>query len=145
MENNYEKKALTYFGNGFNCCESTLLVGCDILGIENSLIPRIATCFGGGINGKGGVCGLYSGAMMSIGIKYGRDTFSESREPAQEKGRQFHDFWMENMKKVDCRDLLNDLDYPESIIEPAVKKVYSTENLCKPMCAQVAKWLEENL
>jgi C_GCAxxG_C_C family probable redox protein len=144
MKNDYEKVALEYFGNGFNCCESTLLVGCDILEVKDSLIPRIATCFGGGINGKGGACGLYTGAMMTIGIKYGRDTFNESRDPAQNKGREFHDFWMENMKKVDCRDLL-DLDYPESITDSKDKKAYSTKNYCRPMCAKVAKWLEENL
>ncbi len=144
MSNDYEKKALTYFGNGFNCCESTLLVGCDILGIKDPLIPKIATCFGGGINGKGGICGLYTGAMMSIGIKYGRDSSSESRDPAQNKGKEFHDFWLANMNRVDCRDLL-DLDYPESLTDPKDKKTYSTENCCKPMCTLVTKWLEENL
>lgn len=144
MAIDFEKKALTYFGDGFNCCESTLLIGCEILGIKDSLIPRIATCFGGGINGKGGACGLYTGAMMAIGIKYGRDESIESRDPAQNKGREFHDFWIENMKKVDCRDLL-DIDYPKSLTDPRDRKAYSTENYCKPMCAQVAKWLEENL
>lgn len=144
MAVDFEKKALTYFGDGFNCCESTLLVGCDILEIKNSLMPRIATCFGGGINGKGGACGLYTGAMMVIGIKYGRDDSSESREPAQNKGREFHDFWIDNMKKVDCRDLL-DIEYPKDLTDSREKKTYSTENHCKPMCARVAKWLAENL
>lgn len=144
MSNDYEKKSLTYFGDGFNCCESTLLVGCDILGVKDTLIPRIATCFGGGINGKGGVCGLYTGAMMSIGIKYGRDSSSDSREPAQKMGTDFHNYWIDNMNYVDCHDLL-DLDYPKTLTDPKDKKAYSTENFCKPACAKVAKWLEENL
>lgn len=144
MANDYEKKALTYFGDGFNCCESTLLVGCDILGIKDTLVPRIATCFGGGINGSGGVCGLYTGVMMAIGIKYGRDSSIESREPAQNKGKRFHDFWMTNMNCVDCRDLL-DLDYLKTLTDPKDKKAYSTAHFCMPACAKVAKWLEENL
>ena len=144
MSIDYENKALSYFKNGFNCCEATLLVGCDILGVSNTLVPRIATCFGGGINGSGNVCGLYTGAMMTIGIKHGRDSFAESREPANSKGREFHEFWIANMKNVDCRDLL-DIDYPDTMTDPKDKKAYGTENCCRPMCAKVAKWLEENL
>ncbi|MDD2371223.1 MAG: C-GCAxxG-C-C family protein [Firmicutes bacterium] len=144
MSKDYEKKALEYFSNGYNCSESSLLIGCDILGIKDPIIPRVATCFGGGINGCGNICGLYTGAMMSIGIKYGRDTHIESRETANKIGREFHDFWINNIGKLNCCDLL-DIDYPEELIEISDKKSYGTDNCCKPMCTKITKWLVNKL
>ena len=134
MSIDFEERALLYFKNGYNCCESTLLVGCDILGIKDFTVPRIATCFGGGINGSGGVCGLYTGAMMAIGLKHGRDSHEESRDPAQSKGREFQEFWLENMKKVDCRELID-----------RENKAHEVEHFCRPTCAKVAGWLRDNL
>ncbi len=144
MSKKYSEGALDYFTSGFNCCESTVLAGCDILSIENPLIPRIATCFGGGINGSGNMCGLYSGAMMVIGIKYGRDSRSESREAANQKAKQFHDFWLASFSLLNCRELL-DIPYPEELEEPTHIKAYKVRHKCNPMCAKVVDWLAENL
>ncbi len=58
---------------GFNCAESVLLIVTGERGIRNSLIPRIATAFGGGIGRQGHICGALSGGVMSIGALYGRD------------------------------------------------------------------------
>jgi len=139
-----EKKGIEYFIDGFNCAEATLLIGCDILNINNPLVPRIASCFGGGINGTGNLCGLYTGAMMAIGIKYGRDSLDKSCKEANDKGREFHEYWMSTISKLNCHELL-DLDYPSDLIDPKEKKAYSKEHKCVPMCKLVATWLEENL
>ena len=45
--------------------------------MECAAIPRIATPFGGGIGGRGEVCGAVTGAVMAIGLKHGRE------EPSQ--------------------------------------------------------------
>jgi len=43
---------------------------------ESEIIPRIASCFGGGIGNTGAVCGAVAGAAMAIGLKKerGEDT-----------------------------------------------------------------------
>ena len=46
---------------------------CRKLGIENELVPRIATPFAGGMGRSGEVCGAVVGALMCIGIKHGRE------------------------------------------------------------------------
>ncbi len=70
-----------YHDQGFNCCESTLQGLGDYLGVKSDLIPSIATGFGGGIGHTGGVCGAITGAVMALGIKYGR------RDPRIKKKR----------------------------------------------------------
>jgi C_GCAxxG_C_C family probable redox protein len=44
----------------------------EYLGIQDSLIPRLATGFGGGIGRKGSLCGAFTGSIMAIGMKMGR-------------------------------------------------------------------------
>ena len=78
MEQTIEKelvmeKAILYFTTGYNCAEAVILALQEALQEEeNNIIPRIATPFGGGIGGRGSVCGALTGAIMAIGLKYGR-------------------------------------------------------------------------
>jgi C_GCAxxG_C_C family probable redox protein len=65
--------AESYAESGFLCSESVLLSLCDHLQISSDLVPRIATGFGAGIGGQGLVCGAISGAVIALGIKFGRD------------------------------------------------------------------------
>jgi len=62
-----------YAAKGFLCSESVLLAISDWLGIQNMLIPKIATGFGAGIGGCGSVCGALSGGIMALGLKFGRN------------------------------------------------------------------------
>jgi C_GCAxxG_C_C family probable redox protein len=45
----------------------------EYFGIKDSLIPRLATGFGGGIGRKGSLCGAFVGSVMAIGMKFGRE------------------------------------------------------------------------
>lgn len=66
------KSAGDFHNLGFNCCESVLLGASEFLGVTSELIPKIATGFGGGIGHTGRICGAVTGAVMALGIKYGR-------------------------------------------------------------------------
>ena len=66
------QKAKDYFDQGFNWAESISLSFKDYLGMDSSLIPKLATGFGGGIGRKGSLCGAFTGAVMAIGMKIGR-------------------------------------------------------------------------
>ena len=89
---------------------------CQEFEIENEIIPRIASCFGGGIGNTGAVCGAVSGAVMAIGLKKERgDTMEEmlgTLAVAQEFRRRFE----AEMKTINCRELTGaDLTTPEGI------------------------------
>lgn len=65
--------SVEYHARGFNCAESVLLGLCEEMHVASPLIPRIATGFGGGIGHTGNICGAVSGAVMALGIAFGRE------------------------------------------------------------------------
>jgi len=67
------KLAQSYVDQHFLCSESCLLTLAKVQGVESPLIPRIATGFGAGIGRSGETCGAVTGAVLGLGIKYGRD------------------------------------------------------------------------
>ena len=75
------------------------------LGIENEVIPRIASGFGGGIGGTGAVCGAVVGGVMAIGLKHGRDAPSEDRFGTWQMVQEFRRRFEAEMEEINCREL----------------------------------------
>jgi C_GCAxxG_C_C family probable redox protein len=93
-----------------------LLAVCQELGIESEVIPRIATPFGGGIGGRGDVCGAVVGSVMAIGLKHGREEPSQPNKHAYALAREFCRRFEEEAGHLYCRDLTGmDLSTPEGI------------------------------
>jgi C_GCAxxG_C_C family probable redox protein len=78
---------------------------CQELGIENELIPRVASGFGGGIGGTGAVCGAVVGATMAIGIKRGRDEPSQDRYGTWALVQEFRRRFEAEMGHICCHEL----------------------------------------
>ena len=68
--------ALDYFAQRYNCAESVLLGLIEYYNLECECAPRIASGFGGGVGQCGDLCGAVSGAVMAIGLIFGRDDLS---------------------------------------------------------------------
>jgi C_GCAxxG_C_C family probable redox protein len=64
----------------------------EYLGEKDSLIPRLATGFGGGIGRKGSLCGAFTGAIMAIGMKLGRTDPKDKGAVAKVYGK-CQEFW----------------------------------------------------
>jgi C_GCAxxG_C_C family probable redox protein len=93
-----------------------LLAVSQQLGIQSEIIPRIATPFGGGIGGRGEVCGAVIGSVMAIGLKHGREEPSQSRDTAYALAREFCQRFEEETGSLSCRELTGmDLSTPEGI------------------------------
>lgn len=88
----------------------------DLVGYDPSILPRIATGFGGGIGRKGSVCGAFTASIMAIGMKMGR-TDPKDRETlllVYEKCQQFWDQFEKEFGSRNCYDLVGlHLDDPE--------------------------------
>jgi len=103
--------ALKYFRNGYgySCAQTVLLTMAGHWKIKNELIPRVASCFGGGMGMCGSVCGAVSGGLMAIGIKCGTDEpFDKSMEKstrAYELGGTFYRRFEKQNGSVMCREL----------------------------------------
>lgn len=99
-------KTLSYFRSGYNCAESVLLaIAKDALEIDNDLIPKIATGFGGGISRQGYVCGAVSGAVIGFGLKYGRNSPEEFRAKTYNRVVEFYKQFQKRFGSIVCKEL----------------------------------------
>jgi C_GCAxxG_C_C family probable redox protein len=64
----------------------------DYLGIRDSVLPQLASGFGGGVGPKGSLCGALTGAVMAVGMKMGR-TDPKDRGTLQKVYDKCQEFW----------------------------------------------------
>ena len=110
---------------------------CQDLKIKNELIPKIASCFGGGIGNTGSVCGAVIGAIMAIGIVRKQYTSIEEWMGNAKVAQEFQKLFVDEMGTIHCRELtgldftkVEDLDklmnseIPMTVCFPAVTHAY---------------------
>ncbi len=86
------------------------------LDIEDTIIPRIAFGFAGGIGNTGDVCGAVAGAVMAIGLKQERGETMDESLRALAVGQEFRRRFETEMGTITCRELTGaDLSTPEGI------------------------------
>jgi C_GCAxxG_C_C family probable redox protein len=93
-----EARGRELFENGFFCAEAVCKAIAERRGMDNALIPGIATGFCGGMARSGGPCGAVTGAVLALGLVHGRD------DPAQSV-RQTYDAVREMMATFDDQNL----------------------------------------
>ncbi len=99
--------------------------------IINEIIPRIATGFGAGISRHGEVCGALSGAVMGLGLRFGRSQVSETPEDTSpyQFGQTMVKLFASRFGHIRCRDILNlDISSDEGV------KKYRELNLWESKC-----------
>ncbi len=65
-------EAEALFRGGFSCSQAVLAVFAKDFGLDRDIAMKIAQGFGGGISHTDNICGAVSGAVMVIGLRYGR-------------------------------------------------------------------------
>lgn len=138
--------AVGIFKQGFSCSQAVLTAFSESLGLDKQKALKISQPFGGGMASLGKTCGAVTGAMLAIGLKYGR-TRPEDDEAKQktyllvrELLRRFED----RHGSIVCRDLIGvDLSSPDGHKLGAERGVF--ENLCPGFVADAAQILEEIL
>jgi C_GCAxxG_C_C family probable redox protein len=75
----------------------------EYFGYQDSLIPRLATGFGGGVGRKGSLCGAFTGSIMAIGMKMGR-TDPKDRETLLKVYEKCQQYWEKFEKEFGSRD-----------------------------------------
>ena len=119
-----------FFYEGLSCSESVLkaLIKNFDMNVSNDII-RVATGFSGGMGGSGCTCGTISGAIIGIGLLFGR---CEGNDPsivkAKELSKQIHDTFKSQHKATCCRALTRGL-------EPGTAERF---NQCKSFVGEVA-------
>jgi len=108
------KSAVSKFLSGYNCAESVLLTMARHQGVKSPLVPKIATPFGGGMARSGSICGCVTGALMSVGLKFGRKQCTEDREKAYAVAASFLSAFERKFGSLICYELIGcDFRTPE--------------------------------
>ncbi len=89
----------------------------EYLGEVDERITRMATVLPGGLNLRGGTCGILLGALGAIGLKFGSVKRGE-RKICGQLGVRVHDFFQELTREkygtINCRDISHcDFTKPE--------------------------------
>ena len=127
--------AEAYAADGYLCSEAVLLALAESMGVESELIPRIATGFAAGVARTGHVCGALSGAIMGLGLRYGRDT--PGTDPEKRPywyGRVLAEAFEETHGSVTCPGVLGlDINDPDDYTR------YTEKNMWVTRCREVIR------
>src|SRR5574344_135160 len=135
--------AVNCFTDGFNCAEAVLSTFSDDYSCPKEVALKIAGAFGSGMGQLDETCGAVTGALMVIGLKYGKykigDTESKDRTYAYVK--QFSDNFKCKFGSIKCSDLIKyNLSNPEELLEARKAGVF--QSICPELIQGSVEILE---
>jgi C_GCAxxG_C_C family probable redox protein len=108
--------AAKLFDEGFACSQSILGSFCEDFGLDRKIALKLTDPFGAGMRGQSETCGTVTGALMVIGLKYGRTRADDllAKEAAAELAQEFVKRFKERHGTIVCKALLGyDISIPE--------------------------------
>ncbi len=134
------------FKNGFTCSSAVFSAFSGEMGLDGETAKKIACGYGAGISRTGNICGAVSGAIMVIGLKYGKTKRGD--DAATEKTRTLvrkfmHEFTQRN-GSINCTELLGyNLSKPEEYEKARENKLFVTK--CPDLVCDAVLILEKIL
>ena len=135
-----------------NCSQAVCSTYAEDLGLDNVTALRLAAGFGAGMAYTGQTCGAVTGAIMVIGLKYGKlddnlpkeAAFARAKETIYAKVQEFERRFCELHGTVRCEELLG-----YAISDPAelakVREAGFFKERCPAFVRDAAAILEEIL
>ncbi len=69
--------AAAYFNQGFSCSQAVVSSFSEDLGLDRETARKLSSGFGAGTGRSGNISGAVTGAIMVIGLKYGKGTIGD--------------------------------------------------------------------
>ena len=139
-------QAAAYFEQGFYCSQAVFAAHAPELGLDLDIALKIASAFGAGIARTGETCGAVTGALMVIGLKYGRTTAEDTtaKTRTDQLAGQFLAEFQSRHGALDCRELLgHDIRTPAGLEQARAEGLFTT--LCPKLVREAAEILEHLL
>jgi len=117
------------FNDGFSCSQAVLASHCEMLGLDKELAFKVSGAFGGGMGHIGEACGAVTGALMLIGLKYGKYKKEdlESKDKTYSIVNEYIDNFKNKYGSIKCRDLIKyDISIYEELIKARESGVFKT-------------------
>lgn len=125
-----QQQAIDTFKNNYNCAQSVLSVFAQDLGISKDSALKLSTPFGAGMMYMQETCGAVTGALMAIGLKYGKGENGtvEDKERAYDMGRYFVAKFSKCHGSTSCLKLLKEVNIstPEGMKHAVDKEMFRT-------------------
>lgn len=105
-----------FMKKGFTCSSSVFSAFSGDFGLDEETARKLSCGFGAGISKTGNICGAVSGAVMVIGLKYGKAHPGDDAATDRTRAlvRTFIDEFTTRHGSVNCTGLLGyDLSIPE--------------------------------
>src|SRR5512137_2566613 len=108
--------AAAYFTEGFSSSQAVMSSFSEDLGLDKETARKISCGFGAGMARTGTICGAVTGAMMVIGLKYGKALAGDdaAKEKTYALVQEFITRFREKNGSIHCTELLGyDLRDPD--------------------------------
>ncbi len=128
--------AVSRFKEGFSCSQAVLSAFSDLFDLDTNSALKISQPFGGGIAHRGEMCGAVSGALMVIGLKFGRTKAEDipARERTYEAVTAFIKRFETRQGSIICKELLgHDLRSDDG------QKMAEEEGLFETLCPKFVR------
>ena len=138
--------ALASFKSGFTCSSAVFSAFSDELGLDGKTAKKIACGFGAGISKSGNICGAVSGAIMVIGLRYGKTRVGDDAATDQTRllVSEFLQEFTRRHGSVNCTELLGyNLGNAGEFQNAREKRLFVTK--CPELVRDAAAILEEIL
>ena len=101
-------EAVTSYRRRFTCSAAVFSAFSDDLGLDPDTAKKIACGFGAGMSKTGNICGAVSGAIMVIGLKFGKAQADDdgATEKTRALVRRFIHEFTEKNGSINCTELL---------------------------------------
>jgi C_GCAxxG_C_C family probable redox protein len=96
------------FLDGFSCAQSVCLAFAGDYGIDRETALKLSCALGGGMGHTDNTCGAVTGALLVIGMKYGRTRPDDmaAKEKTYEITKEFIDEFQRRNRSLRCTDLV---------------------------------------
>ena len=138
-----QDQAAEFFSGGFNCSQSVLAAFCEKYGLDQKTALKAACGLGGGCR-SGEICGAVSGAVITIGLKYGhcQPGDAESKANCYAKTAEFLNAFKAQNGSIICREILGcDISTAGGMEQAKSKNLFKTT--CVGMVRSAASILDE--
>lgn len=138
--------ALACYNEGFSCSQAVFSVFAEQFGMDKETAFKIAGAFGGGMAQMGETCGAVTGALMVLGLKYGRINANdlETKEKLYGAVKDFVEKFKLQNGTIVCRELIGyDISTQEGRHNATQQNLFKT--ICPKLVTLSVEYLEEIL
>ncbi len=133
------------FFKGYNCAQSLVLAFADMLPVDEALLSKLASSFGGGMGRLREVCGSVSGMFMVAGMLYGYDRPETGQVKADHYARiqELAHRFEEKHGSIVCREMLGLSVKREAPTPEARTQEYYKKRPCAEIIGDAAEILDQ--